>query len=34
LSAEMIEKNLEMKENEIIIISKKVMNELSNLNDF
>ena len=34
LSAEMIEEKLEMKENEIIIISRKVMNELSSLNNF
>ena len=33
LSAKMTEKELKMKENEIIIILKKVMNELSSLND-
>ena len=34
LLVEMIEKELETTKNEIIIISEKVMNELSSLNNF
>jgi len=34
LSAEMIEKKSEIKTNEIIITSEKVMNEQSSMNDF
>ena len=34
LSAEITEKKLKIKENEIIIILRKIMNELSSLNNF